>query len=81
MEMHSNQLDAKEKGRQRKDFEQYQKDALRFCYRTVIFVIGWMNFEAIQSGVIDLRDMVFFLSLIAGWLGINAILIDLKRVG
>jgi len=39
------------------------------------------HFQAIQSGVIDLRDLVFFVTLIGGWLGVNAILIDLKRVG
>jgi gliding motility-associated transport system permease protein len=39
------------------------------------------HFQAIMSGVIDLRDLVFFLTLMGSWLGINAILIDLKRVG
>lgn len=39
------------------------------------------HFQAIQSGVIDLRDLVFFVTLIGGWLGANAILIDMKRVG
>lgn len=39
------------------------------------------HFQAIQGGVIDLRDIVFFVTLIGGWLGANAILIDLKRVG
>jgi ABC-2 type transport system permease protein len=37
------------------------------------------HFEAIKSGVIDLRDVVFFASLIATFLAINAILVDLRR--
>lgn len=38
------------------------------------------HFEAIMDGVIDLRDMVFFLSLIGVALAINILLIDHKRV-
>ncbi len=37
------------------------------------------RFEAIKSGVIDLRDIVFFASLIGTFLAINAILVDLRR--
>lgn len=37
------------------------------------------HFEAIKTGVIDLRDIVFFASLIAAFLAINAILVDLRR--
>ena len=37
------------------------------------------HFEAITKGVIDLRDLVFFVSLIAFWLFANAIVIDLRK--
>jgi ABC-2 type transport system permease protein len=39
------------------------------------------HFQAIMSGVIDIRDLIFFVTLIASWLGINVILVDMKRVG
>ncbi len=39
------------------------------------------HFESITDGVIDLRDVVFFASLIVLWLTINTLVIDLKRVG
>lgn len=39
------------------------------------------HFEAITNGVIDLRDIVFFTSLIVLWLAINTLVIDMKRVG
>jgi ABC-2 type transport system permease protein len=39
------------------------------------------HFNAITQGVIDLRDIVFFASLIALWLTANTLLVDLKRVG
>ena len=37
------------------------------------------HFNAIMNGVIDLRDLVFFGSLIALSLFINAVVIDLRR--
>ena len=37
------------------------------------------HFSAITRGVIDLRDLVYFLSIIVAFLGANAILIDLKK--
>ena len=37
------------------------------------------HFEAIMSGVIDFRDVVFFLSLAGVWLGANAVLIDYRK--
>ena len=37
------------------------------------------HFQAIVDGVIDLRDVVYFLSLIAIWLTANLIVVDLKR--
>ncbi|MFP3942602.1 MAG: ABC transporter permease subunit [Alphaproteobacteria bacterium] len=39
------------------------------------------HFQAITQGVIDVRDLVFFGSLMALWLTANAMLVDLKRVG
>lgn len=37
------------------------------------------RFDAISKGVIDLRDLFYFLSLIAAWLIATAIVIDLKK--
>lgn len=37
------------------------------------------HFEAISKGVLDLRDLVYFLAMIAGWLYACAIVIDLKK--
>jgi len=37
------------------------------------------HFNAITEGVIELRDIVFFLSLIVFWLFANAVVIDLKK--
>ena len=37
------------------------------------------HFQAITRGVIDLRDFIFFLSLIALFLGINVAIIDMKK--
>jgi len=37
------------------------------------------NFQAIARGVIELRDLVFFVSLIAVALFVNTLLVDLKR--
>jgi gliding motility-associated transport system permease protein len=39
------------------------------------------HFTAISSGVIDLRDLIFFLSLIALFLAANVVLVDLKKTG
>jgi len=39
------------------------------------------HFESIMEGVIDLRDVIFFLSVIAFWLMANVITIELKRNG
>ena len=37
------------------------------------------HFQAISSGVIDLRDLIYFGSLIALFLYVNVVLIDLKK--
>ena len=39
------------------------------------------HFTAISSGVIDLRDVIFFFSLIALFLAANVVIIDLKKTG
>ena len=39
------------------------------------------HFSAITMGVIDLRDVVFFLSLIALFLAANVVIVDLKKSG
>ncbi|MFZ5722474.1 MAG: ABC transporter permease subunit [Pseudomonadota bacterium] len=39
------------------------------------------HFEAISKGVVDFRDFVYFLLMIAGWLLATAIVIDLKKAG
>ncbi|MBX3453328.1 ABC transporter permease subunit [Ferrovibrio sp.] len=39
------------------------------------------HFNAIIEGVIDLRDVVYFLSLIAVWLYATAVVVDLKKAG
>ncbi len=37
------------------------------------------HFDAISKGVVDLRDIIFFASLIAFWLFANAILLEIKK--
>jgi len=37
------------------------------------------HFTAITGGVLDLRDLIYFLSLIAAFLGANAVLVDLMK--
>ena len=37
------------------------------------------HFNAIAKGVIDLKDLVFFAALIAGWLTATAIVLDMKK--
>ncbi len=39
------------------------------------------HFIAITTGVIDLRDIIFFFSLIALFLAANVVIVDLKRAG
>ena len=37
------------------------------------------RFDAISKGVIDLRDLLYFLTLIAAWLAATAVVLDLKK--
>ena len=39
------------------------------------------HFNAVTQGLIEARDIVFFVSLIAFWLFANVIIVDLKRAG
>jgi ABC-2 type transport system permease protein len=39
------------------------------------------HFSAISAGVIDLRDLIFFVSLIALFLTANVVVVDLKKSG
>ena len=39
----------------------------------------WAHFEAISRGVIDLRDLVYFLALIGGWLYATVLVINVKK--
>ncbi|HEY0834572.1 MAG TPA: ABC transporter permease subunit [Azospirillum sp.] len=39
------------------------------------------RFSAIMEGVIDLRDVVYFASLIAVWLFANTVVVDLRKAG
>jgi ABC-2 type transport system permease protein len=39
------------------------------------------HFQAITNGVIDLRDLIFFFSLMALFLAANVVVVDLKRTG
>jgi len=39
------------------------------------------HFNAIMAGVIDLRDIVFFGTLIAFFLFVTAVLVDLRKAG
>ncbi len=40
-----------------------------------------VHFRAITEGVIDMRDIVYFASLIAGWLFANLIVVEAKKAG
>ncbi|MEM7254165.1 MAG: ABC transporter permease subunit [Pseudomonadota bacterium] len=37
------------------------------------------HFQTIRRGVIDLRDLIYFISLIAFWLFANVVIVDLKK--
>ena len=37
------------------------------------------HFEAISRGVIDLRDLVYFLALISAWLYASVLVVDMKK--
>jgi ABC-2 type transport system permease protein len=39
----------------------------------------WTHFASIRKGVIDLRDLLYFISVAAAWLAANAIVLDMKK--
>ena len=39
------------------------------------------HFQAIQNGVVDFRDLIYFFSLIALWLFVNATVLEVKKAG
>lgn len=39
----------------------------------------WTHFISIRKGVIDLRDLLYFVSVAAAWLAANAIVLDMKK--
>ena len=48
----------------------------------VIASMSFMTrFESLSRGVIDLRDLVFFVSLMAFWLFATAMAVDAKKAG
>lgn len=57
-------------------FTSWAPDALVESIAALSFLT---HFNAIAKGVVDLRDLFYFLILIAGWLLATAIVIDLKK--
>lgn len=53
--------------------------APQFLVETISSFSFLSHFNAITKGVIDLRDFIYFVSLIAFWLFANAVLIELKK--
>jgi ABC-2 type transport system permease protein len=53
--------------------------APQFLVETISGFSFLAHFTAISKGVIELRDLVYFVSLIAFWLFANAVLIDLRK--
>jgi gliding motility-associated transport system permease protein len=39
----------------------------------------WTHFISIRKGVIDVRDLLYFVSVAAAWLAANAIVLDMKK--
>ena len=39
------------------------------------------HFQAISKGVLELRDLAYFVILIGGWLAATTVVIDLRRMG
>ena len=53
--------------------------APEFLVETISSFSFLAHFEAISKGVIELRDVVYFVSLIVFWLFANAVVIDLRK--
>lgn len=54
----------------------WMPDAVKSSVAALSFLT---HFNSIVKGVLDLRDLVYFLILIGGWLLANAIVIDMKK--
>ena len=58
-------------------------DALAWAPQWVVDAVASLSFltrfDAISKGVIDLRDLLYFVSLMAAWLAATAIVVDLKK--
>lgn len=54
----------------------WMPDAIKSSVAALSFLT---HFNSIVKGVLDLRDLVYFLILIGGWLLANAIVIDMKK--
>ena len=60
----------------------FLKDALSAQLIDALAGLSFLSrFDAIAKGVLDLRDLLFFLFTIIGWLLAAAIVIDLKKAG
>lgn len=57
-------------------FKGWAPEALVEAVASISFLT---HFDAVSKGVVDLRDLVFFLSMIAFWLLANAVVIDLRK--
>lgn len=54
----------------------WMPDAVKSSVASLSFLT---HFNSIMKGVLDLRDLLYFLILIGGWLLANAIVIDMKK--
>ena len=57
-------------------FRAWAPDTIVEAVRQMSFLT---HFNAVMNGVIDLRDLIFFSSLIVVWLFINVVVVDLKK--
>lgn len=49
--------------------------------RTIASFSFLTHFDALSKGVIELRDLVYFISLIAFWLFANVVIVEMKKAG
>lgn len=53
--------------------------------QTLVEIIASLSFlthyEAIQKGVLDARDFVFFIAMISFWLFVNYVVLDVHKAG
>ncbi|MAZ66737.1 MAG: ABC transporter permease [Kangiellaceae bacterium] len=53
--------------------------APQFALDSVASLSFWTHFEAIKKGVVDMRDLFFFVGFIAAWLIATATVIEIKK--